>query len=387
MKIAIVHDSLNPLGGAERVALYMGKALSEAGYLVDLVVLEPTSWEKIHRITGETFRKYFSNEKILMPRLSFPTIYGRYITWFIRDVVGLTATLRRHYHLIITTKQLHVPILSDVAYFHFPDFYPGVETLYYPDRYAERVFLRAYSLPTHILSKLLLEFSSKLQYRPLVLTNSTFSKVMIKKWTGLDAVVLHPPVEVSKYLAMSERDRRREDLVISIGRVTRYKNFEAVVEIASFISQLAARFVIIGMLENAEYYRYLLKLLKDRGLNKKVIVLANIDEDTKQRLIGKAKVYLHPMKYEHFGISVVEAMASGLVPVVHKYSGTWTDIVKAGEYGFGFTTEQEAAKVIAELLTDESKWRLWSNKAKARSMYFSYEVFKRMLLNIIYKLL
>ncbi len=35
----------------------------------------------------------------------------------------------------------------------------------------------------------------------------------------------------------------------------------------------------------------------------------------------KSKVYFHPMVGEHFGISIVEAMAAGLVPVVSDVGG------------------------------------------------------------------
>lgn len=32
--------------------------------------------------------------------------------------------------------------------------------------------------------------------------------------------------------------------------------------------------------------------------------------------MGEAKIYFHPMVGEHFGMSVVESMTAGLVPVV-----------------------------------------------------------------------
>lgn len=43
--------------------------------------------------------------------------------------------------------------------------------------------------------------------------------------------------------------------------------------------------------------------------------------------MGRAKVGLHTMWNEHFGIGVVEYMAAGLIPVAHKSGGPLMDIV------------------------------------------------------------
>lgn len=65
----------------------------------------------------------------------------------------------------------------------------------------------------------------------------------------------------------------------------------------------------------------------------------NLGEEMKLNLMSRAKICIHPMKYEHFGIAVVEAMAVGLISIVHKYSGAQSDIVNFGKYGFGFIEE------------------------------------------------
>jgi alpha-1,2-mannosyltransferase len=56
-----------------------------------------------------------------------------------------------------------------------------------------------------------------------------------------------------------------------------------------------------------------------------------------------AKVYFHPRIDEHFGISIVEAMASGLVPVVSDIGGH-TEFVPSK---YHFHTLSHAADVIA----------------------------------------
>jgi alpha-1,2-mannosyltransferase len=43
--------------------------------------------------------------------------------------------------------------------------------------------------------------------------------------------------------------------------------------------------------------------------------------------LGSASIGLNTMKDEHFGIGVVEFMASGLIPLVHQSAGPWLDIV------------------------------------------------------------
>ncbi|MGC8988209.1 glycosyltransferase, partial [Infirmifilum sp.] len=53
----------------------------------------------------------------------------------------------------------------------------------------------------------------------------------------------------------------------------------------------------------------------------------NIDENEKLRLLAKAKVYIHPVMYEHFGILVGEALASGCRVVVHKFTGIVHDLL------------------------------------------------------------
>ncbi|HDI46235.1 MAG TPA: glycosyl transferase family 1, partial [Candidatus Methanomethylia archaeon] len=52
MKVLIVHNSLNPCGGAERVSLHTIKALMEAGHNVALGTVEKTNWAKVFGVMG-----------------------------------------------------------------------------------------------------------------------------------------------------------------------------------------------------------------------------------------------------------------------------------------------------------------------------------------------
>ncbi len=69
----------------------------------------------------------------------------------------------------------------------------------------------------------------------------------------------------------------------------------------------------MGTLGSKAYYRTLMSKIKAVGVKDRVKVLPIVSEDLKIELMAKAIIYLHPMRYEHFGMAVVEAMVAGLV--------------------------------------------------------------------------
>ncbi len=383
MRIALIHDSLNACGGAERLALAFAKALKEGGHLVDLYVVEKTKWDRVKKLTSYN-RSVIDNEYVLLPYRVIPSIYGRFVNWFSRDVIGIHEVRRRKYDVVVTTKQILVPIFVDVLYMHFPDFVPGFEYLYYPDRYMYNTSLRIYSRPATLLSRLLISLFKNMEYKPIIFTNSRFSALMINRFLGVNGLVVYPPVDVEKYLPLS-RNKNRDNIVLVMGRIEPAKNIALVPFIAKKVKN--GKFVILGSIGSYSYYKHLVGLIKSLGIGDRVRILPNASEREKIELLGRAKIYLHPMKYEHFGISVVEAMASGLIPVVHRSGGPWTDIVEFGRYGFGFRDEDEAVSIIENALELQGRdlESLRSNIV-TRSQDFSYVKFKYTINNIFNKL-
>ena len=81
-------------------------------------------------------------------------------------------------------------------------------------------------------------------------------------------------------------------------------------------------------------------------------------------MLLKTKVYLHTTINEHFGISIVEAMASGCIPIVHNSGGPMEFVPQDHRYA---TTEEAAIKV-------EQAINEWSPE-KARSVSKSADKF------------
>jgi glycosyltransferase involved in cell wall biosynthesis len=376
MHIALVHDSLNFCGGAERLTLAMASALKELGHSVNLYVIEATNWNKVEKLTSYN-RQIVDREYVLPPFKSFPTAYSRLIHWFGRDIIGYHIIKKYNYDLIIATKQILIPIFSDVLYMHFPDFLPGFDYLYYPEKYLYNTVLRAYSRPIELVSRILVSLFKSMRYKPVILTNSRFSASIIKRFLNIKAFVLYPPVNLGKYLMLSKY-RDKENIVVTISRIEAMKNLDIVVDVAKEVKE--AKFVIIGLSHSKDYYAQLMKKISALNLKDRVKILIDVSEELKMEILKKAKIYLHPTKYEHFGIAIIEAMAAGLIPVVHKSGGPWTDIVEFNKYGIGFSNLEEAKDAIRNLVyLGKGELSTIQEKVIEKVKIFSYDSFLKRL--------
>ena len=356
MRIAVVHHSLNSCGGGERLCLNVMEALRSEGHEILLATTEPTDWARVERAFGRCFEP--DEEIRLLPvRLRAFGIYQRMATGL------LVHRLHEKADIVINTHGDMVAAPCHITYVHYPTFALLEQARDVRVKYRKNFFWRFYFAPYQIAQVRLWRFYMD---RTVILTNSYFSKNVIKEKIGRDAVVIYPPVDLKAF-----RPGKKEELVLTVGRFTWEKRLDLVPRIAELVPD--ARFVIAG--STAIGSGEIIRRIKRYGADN-VEVRTDISLDELRELYAKAKIYLHVMAAEHFGISVVEGMASGCVPIVHKSGGPWLDITERGRYGFGFESLGEAASLIRRLLSDEELWAEYSKKAVQRAQLFSEEAFK-----------
>lgn len=146
--------------------------------------------------------------------------------------------------------------------------------------------------------------------------NSRFVADQIRRCWGRDAAVLAPPVD----LAAFERVVPTGDHLVTLARLLPYKRIDRAIAAAE---QLGLRLVVIG--DGPDRAR-LAELAGPR-----VELVGEVDEATKVELLGSARALLAP-QVEDFGIAMVEALAAG-VPVAAPAAGGALDIVRNGETG------------------------------------------------------
>ncbi|MCL1977374.1 MAG: glycosyltransferase [Candidatus Bathyarchaeota archaeon] len=173
----------------------------------------------------------------------------------------------------------------------------------------------------------------------LLMCNSYYTQNAIMDRWGRKAEVVYPPVDIEDF-----KPAKKELFVVSVGCFVPNKNYELIVQVAKQMPNV--KFVIVGRkCLNDPYYDKIAALKPDN-----VDLIANATHADLSVLLGKAKVYLHGMIGEHFGISVVEAMAAGCIPVVHNTGGP-KEIV--GSYGSLYNSVDECIKAIEEALQSE----------------------------------
>ncbi len=235
--------------------------------------------------------------------------------------------------------------------------------------------------------------SLKLRLINKIICNSKFVKKHIDNKLGKKkTVVIYPAVDNLSY-AMSEKEK----IILSVGRFTANMNAkkqDVLLEAFKKINLIHKDWKLILTGGMREEDRTLVNSLKKQAEGLPVKILENIDYKTLVELYNKASIYWHatgfgedilqyPERTEHFGISVVEAMSTGCVPVVFAAGGL-PEIVGDDNYGLTWKTVNELIERTDDLIKDSKLYDYLSKQSRLRADNFSYQVFFDSLNKIIH---
>jgi glycosyltransferase involved in cell wall biosynthesis len=344
MKAGIYDPYLDTLGGGERYTLTFANGLVKLGYEVDVFWNDKSIREKIKERFGFN-----------VDQLNFVD------NLFAKDKKTRQG-LMKNYDLIFFISDGSIPSLG-----------------------AKKNILH-FQVPFHGVSGKSLLNRLKLRKIDLIVCNSFFTKKVIDKEYGVCSEVLYPPIDVESFKPL-----KKENLIINVGRFTNLMHSKRQdVLVKSFIKMCDEKkekikgwkLVLIGAdKEGKEYVSDLKKIAKGYPIE----ILTNSNFDDLKKFYGQAKIFWtaagygfdeekQPEKMEHFGMTTVEAMACGCVPVVISKGGQ-KEIVEDGKNGFLWGTEEQLIDKTLGLMENGDKWAKLSKAAQERSLVFSEKKF------------
>jgi len=131
---------------------------------------------------------------------------------------------------------------------------------------------------------------------------------------GIRPKILYGSINGSTY---KWRGEKKEDYIVSMGRLDPYKRYEYAILAAKAIQK---KLIILGAPCNEEYCNMLIRLIRRIGVNDRVNVLVGLSSEERASILKRAKVFLH-CSVEGFSKAVAEAMAAGCIPVVPRTGG------------------------------------------------------------------
>jgi glycosyltransferase involved in cell wall biosynthesis len=340
----IVHISLNARGGGERLAAATIKAISSMGIDVELSTLEKPDMKLIHDAYG-------TNIEADLKKIRTLNIFQKYLPHNYSLTVNTHGDMLPFYHNYFNRKNAitycHYPIASHLIDCSDPDYSAVLQNMCLLGM-TPALHKRYYNAARSAYIKMMLNSN--------VLTNSDFSRKAILKSFGVDSTVLPPPVDVDIFRNACLTSNARDDSVLVISRFHPSKKIENVIHFAKLLHQneLGTGMNIVGNMlpDGIGYFNYLNNLVKHYELEDFVKFEINLKFDRLLDHMRRSKVYVHPLPGEPFGISTVEAMSAGIIPVVPNIGGH-TEFVPA-KYQF-HTYGQGVESVAAALAAPASE--------------------------------
>jgi len=353
MKVAIVHDFLVKLGGAERVV----KAFAD---------MYPNAPIYTMLYDEEAVGKVFPKERI---RTSFLQKYPKFIRKHYRFLIpkmpkAIEELNFEGFDLVISSNTafshgIVTPVnTKHVCYCHSPMRYAWDWVNEYQQEHRISGLKKLIYAP---MMKSLREWDKVASDRvSLYVANSKNVQKRIKKYYKMDSVVVYPPVDVERFTT----SRDHTDYFLIVSTLTPYKKIDLAVQL---FNKIGRKLIIIG---DGPHREYLQSIAADN-----VEILGFKDDATVTEYMKNCRALIFPGE-EDFGITPVEAMACGK-PVLAYAKGGVTETMIEGETGEFFyePTVESMEDGLARLMYNEKFYK--PRSIRLHSQQFSREIFEK----------
>ena len=356
MKLALVHDYLIQDGGAEKVLKEFHEVFPEAptyALLFDKSKVDPAYKARVVRTSflqkiPLALKKY----QWLLPLMPIATETYDLAEF---DVV-LSSSSAFSKGVITKPDTLHI------CYCHTPTRYLWSDAVSYVQELRVPGFVKALLPP--LLSRLRMWDKQAAERVDLFIANSEAVRRRIKKYYHRDALVIYPPVDVAKF-SISPNPKT---YFLAGGRLVSYKRYDLIIEACNRL-RLPLKIFGSGPVEDE---------LK-RMAGPTVEFLGRVSDEDKARLYADCMAFVNPQE-EDFGITIIEALASGR-PVIAYHRGGALETVVEGINGTFFN--EQSWEELADTLLRFDHTKFDPALVRQSAERFSTENFRKSVAHIV----
>lgn len=230
-----------------------------------------------------------------------------------------------------------------------------------------------------------------------IITISEYSRKWIKRLWNKESTILYPPVDTDSFKA-----KKKEKIILSVGRFFPEHHNKKQLELTEIFKRLVNKhpekmkgytlYLAGGVSRSPDHLAYLNKVIT-AGRGYAVEVIPNIKWEKLIELFERSFIFwhasgmeedeeAHPEKFEHFGITTVEAMAAGCIPVVINKGGQ-KEIITDGFNGFLFRSREELENITMGIIEGKVNTERIRKNAIKDCRKFSDIKFEENLISII----
>ncbi|MBD5171806.1 MAG: glycosyltransferase family 4 protein [Bacteroidales bacterium] len=211
-------------------------------------------------------------------------------------------------------------------------------------------------------------------------TSTYFSGKLLRHFTIYNALPEH--------ITIRERDETERKNVLTIGVVSRLEEIKGMdLVIPAFKKVLRKyqdiRLVIAG---DGSLRKRMESDAEDSGIKEKVLFLGRIAQEKLNEVYDSIDILLVPSRSEGFGLTALEGMARGCVPVVANTGGL-PEVT--GDCGLSHCVDnvESISATLDKLIDNRGKLRDLSHRAAERARIFSIENYNRSIIELYQSLL
>jgi glycosyltransferase involved in cell wall biosynthesis len=312
MKIAIFHNFMDNIGGAEIVCLSLARGLNADIYTTNIndnKIKEMGYEDILPRIKsiGKVPKEAPFRQQLTFMRFRHLNLKGKYDFFIIGGDWAISAAVNNK---------------PNMEYFHSP------LNEIWAFRNSVRKSLHLWMKPIYQIWTMYLRFIYRIYFKEVEIKvcNSMNTRNRIRKYLKSDAKIIFPPIQEKFFL--KNKNINNNGYWLSVNRLVSHKRIE--MQLNAFKEIPKEKLIIVGPYDKSKgslKYKKYLESIKPKNVN-----IISVDSKNLQLLYKNCKGFITTAIDEDFGMTPLEAMASGK-PVIAPNEGGYKETVIDKETG------------------------------------------------------